>query len=120
MKLSMLAAVGALALIPFGTALAAAVEAPAAYAACAACHAPAGGNGIGPSLTGVVGRKAGTSAGFHYSRALRQSGIRWNARTLDRYIADPQKLVPGNRMPFAGLKDAAQRAAIVQYLGTLR
>ncbi|MGA7983580.1 MAG: c-type cytochrome, partial [Burkholderiales bacterium] len=101
-------------------ALAAAVEAPAAFAACAACHAPAGGHGIGPSLTGVLGRKAGTLAGFRYSKAMRNSGIRWNAKSLDRYIANPQKLVPGNRMPFAGLNDAGQRAAVVRYLSTLQ
>ena len=120
MKYSMLLATASLALTLSAGALAAAVKAPAAYTACAACHAPAGGHGIGPSLTGVLGREAGTLAGFRYSRAMRDSGIRWNAKSLNRYIANPQKIVPGNRMPFAGLKDPAQRAAVVRYLSTLR
>ena len=120
MKLPIFIAMGSLVATLSTGALAAPVKAPAAYGACAACHAPAGGHGIGPSLTGVLGRKAGTLAGFRYSRAMRESGIKWNAKSLDRYIANPQKVVPGNRMPFAGLKDAAQRAAVVRYLSTLR
>jgi cytochrome c len=118
MKLPILIVVGSLAGALSTAAFAA--KAPAAYNACAACHAPAGGHGIGPSLAGVLGRKAGTLAGFRYSRAMRESGIKWNAKSLDRYIANPQKVVPGNRMPFAGLRDPAQRAAVVRYLSTLR
>jgi len=120
MKLPIIVATGCFAAALSAGALAAAAKAPAAYGACAACHAPAGGHGIGPSLTGVLGRKAGTLAGFRYSRAMRESGIEWSPKSLDRYIANPQKVVPGNRMPFAGLRDPAQRAAVVRYLSTLR
>lgn len=120
MKPVLTIAIACLAAASSADALAAAANAPAAYAACAACHAPAGGHGIGPSLSGVLGRKAGSLAGYHYSRAMRASGIRWSAGSLNRYIANPQKVVPGNRMPFAGLRDAAQRAAIVRYLSTLK
>lgn len=120
MKLPIFIAIGSLAATLSTGALGAAVKAPAAYSACAACHAPAGGHGIGPSLAGVLGREAGTLAGFRYSRAMRDSGIKWNAKSLNHYIENPQKVVPGNRMPFAGLKDPAQRAAIVRYLSTLQ
>jgi cytochrome c len=120
MKLPMFIAVGGLAATLSTSGLAAANKAPDAYAACAACHAPAGGHGIGPNLVGVVGRQAGTLSGFHYSRAMRQSGIKWNAKSLDRYIANPQGEIPGNRMPFAGIQDPEQRAAVVRYLSTLR
>ena len=119
MKLPIRIVVGSLA-GALSTAAFAAKAPPAAYTTCAACHAPAGGHGIGPSLAGVLGRKAGTLAGFRYSRAMRDSGIKWNAKMLNRYIENPQKVVPGNRMPFAGLEDSAQRAAIVRYLSTLR
>jgi cytochrome c len=120
MRLPLAVVVGSIAGASSAAALAAGGEAPTAYTACAACHAPAGGHGTGPSLSGVLGRRAGTLAGFRYSRAMRGSGITWDAESLDRYIANPQKVVPGNRMPFAGLEDPGQRAAIVQYLRTLR
>jgi cytochrome c len=90
---------------------------PAAASACMACHGPAA---LGPSLTGVVGRKAGSIPGFLYSRVMKGSDITWDEQTLERFIADPQQVVPGNRMPFAGLEDAAQRAEVVRYLKTLK
>lgn len=84
---------------------------------CAACHSVAlGHNGIGPSLHGIVGRKAASLDDFRYSRAMRRSGITWTAQTLDRFIADPQKLVPANRMPYAGLTDPNARADLIAYL----
>ena len=74
---------------------------------CRACHAADGqANEVGPALRGVVGRKAGERDDFRYSPALKRSGIVWNAKTLDAFIADPQQAVPGNRMPFSGLPDA--------------
>jgi len=81
---------------------------------CAGCHVPAGG-GQGPSLTGVVGRKAGAAAGFEYSPAMKASNIIWTSETLDAFLADPGKVVPGTAMP-VHIPDAAQRAAIVSYL----
>jgi cytochrome c len=84
---------------------------------CAACHKiERGENDLGPSLHGVFGRKAGTLADFRYSPALKRSGITWTAQTLDAYLADPQKAVPANRMPYAGLADASDRADLIAYL----
>ncbi len=92
----------------------------AVFAQCTACHSTDGSNGVGPSLQGVVGRKAGTFAGFRYSRAMKAATITWDATTLDGYIADPQKALPGNVMPFSGIPDAKQRADLIAYLTTLR
>ncbi len=91
--------------------------APAAFNACKACHTvnKGGRNGIGPNLNGVVGRPAASVAGFNYSPALKASKLRWDAKTLDEYLAGPTKKVPGTRMPIA-TPDAAKRAAIIAYL----
>jgi cytochrome c len=84
---------------------------------CAACHAVAqGAESVGPSLHGVFGRKAGELADFRFSPALKRSGITWNEHTVDTFVADPQAVVPGNRMPFAGIPDAAARADLIAYL----
>jgi cytochrome c len=91
-----------------------------AFRNCAACHSPAQGtNSIGPSLFGIVGRKAGSVPGFAYSRAMKNSNLSWTAQNLDAYIADPQKLVPGNHMPYSGMRDAQERAALIAYLQSL-
>jgi cytochrome c len=85
---------------------------------CAACHSPdrAAKDTVGPSLHGVIGRKAGEGAEFRYSPAMKRSGITWDAQTLNSFIADPQKLVPGNRMPYSGLPEAKDRADLLAYL----
>jgi cytochrome c2 len=84
---------------------------------CATCHTTERGvNNVGPSLNGVFERKAGEIADFRYSPALKKSGITWTPQTLDTFIADPQKQVPGNRMPFAGMPDAGDRADLIAYL----
>jgi cytochrome c len=84
---------------------------------CAACHKIAPGeDNVGPSLHGVFGRKAGTLADFRYSPALKRSGITWTAPTLDTFLADPQKVIPANRMPYAGLAEASDRADLIAYL----
>jgi cytochrome c len=84
---------------------------------CASCHSTAAGhNGVGPSLHDIVGRKAASLDDFRYSPAMRRSGITWTPETLDTFIADPQKLVPANRMPYAGLTDAGDRADLIAYL----
>lgn len=85
---------------------------------CAACHSPdrTAKDTVGPSLHGVVGRKAGEGTDFRYSPAMKRSGITWSADTLNNFIADPQKLVPGNRMPYSGLPVAKDRADLVAYL----
>ena len=84
---------------------------------CAACHKLVSGvNDVGPSLFGVFGRKAGELADFRFSPALKRSGITWTPETLDAFIADPQQAVPANRMPYAGMPDAAGRADLIAYL----
>jgi cytochrome c len=88
---------------------------------CAMCHSDvAGKNGIGPSLFGVPGRKAGSEPGFKYSPAMTKAGIAWTPENLDAFVASPQTVVHGTAMPFGGLKDAAKRADLVAYLGTLK
>jgi len=87
------------------------------YKECAACHSTEPGiNNVGPSLNGVFQRKAGELADFRYSPAMKRSGIAWSAETLDAFIADPQAVVPANRMPYAGLTDAAARTDLIAYL----
>jgi len=90
------------------------------FAQCTVCHSIDGTNGVGPSLQGIVGRKAGTFAGFRYSRAMKAASITWDDMSLNNYLADPQKVVPGNVMPFSGLADATQRADVIAYLKTLK
>lgn len=84
---------------------------------CAACHsAGTGENGVGPTLKGIFNRKAASLEDFRYSAAMQRSGITWTSETLEAFIADPQKLVPGNRMAYAGLTDAEGRADLMAYL----
>src|SRR4051812_14682819 len=83
-----------------------------------ACHSlEAEKNMTGPSLSGVWGRKAGTAPSFtRYSDALKSSGMVWNDQTLDRWLADPQHVIPGNTMTFRGVADPQQRADLLAYL----
>ncbi len=90
------------------------------FKACAACHATDHANGVGPGLEGLVGRTAGTVPGFRYSNAMKKSGIVWDAKPLDAYLESPQKAVPGNRMPFAGLNNPTDRTDLFAYLATLK
>jgi nitrite reductase (NO-forming) len=84
---------------------------------CQACHSiEPGKNMLGPSLAGVIGRKAGTEAGYNYSPAMKSADIVWNPQTLDQYLSDPAKVVPGNKMPFPGLKTDHDRADVIAYL----
>ena len=84
---------------------------------CEACHSlEPGKNLIGPSLAGVVGRKAGSEPGYDYSPAMKQANIIWSPATLDTYLTDPQKVVPGNKMPFPGLKTDRDRADVIVLL----
>ena len=84
---------------------------------CASCHSIAAGeNGVGPTLNGIFERKAASLDDFRYSAAMRNSGITWTSETLNEFIADPQKMVPGNRMAYSGLPTAADRAELISYL----
>ena len=84
---------------------------------CATCHTTERGvNNVGPSLFGLFSRKAGEIADFRYSPAMKKSGITWTSQTVDTFVADPQKEVPGNRMPFAGMPDAGDRADLIASL----
>ena len=84
---------------------------------CAACHKlEAGSNNVGPSLHGIFERKAGALADFRYSPTMKRSGISWTPETLDKFITDPQAMVPANRMPYAGMASASDRADLIAYL----
>ena len=70
-------------------------------------------------MHGIVGRKAGTAAGYAYSQAMKASDITWDEATLDKFIADPDHVVPNNNMkPFTGISDEGQRKQIVDFLKT--
>jgi cytochrome c len=87
---------------------------------CGACHTnKPNQNRIGPSLFGVIGRHAGSAPGFDYSTAMKGAAVTWNADTLDRYLADPKATVPGNKMPYAGVKNEERRKNLIAYLSTL-
>src|SRR5262249_61960290 len=88
------------------------------FGACAACHSLQPDQSMtGPSLAGLWNRKAGSLASFsRYSSPLQSANIVWNDKTLDEWINDPQHLVPGNEMTFAGIKDARQRADLLAFL----
>lgn len=84
---------------------------------CAACHSLGeDGDDDGPTLKGVMGRKAGALDNYRYSAAMKRSDVTWDAMTLDKYIADPQAFIPGNRMAFAGISDQTQRDDLIAYL----
>jgi cytochrome c len=86
--------------------------------ACRTCHSmKADDNRLGPSLHGIIGRKAGSLAGYAYSEAMKNAGFVWDEATLDRFIADPDAVVGGNKMkPFGGLASADERARLTAYL----
>lgn len=84
---------------------------------CKTCHeVTAGVNKIGPSLSKVVGRAAGTVANYTYSPANKNSGITWTQEKLFQYLENPQRVVPGTKMAFAGIADPQKRADVIAYL----
>lgn len=95
---------------------------PTSFARCAVCHdATKGGpNKLGPNLYGTFGKQAGTHGSFAYSDALKGSGLSWDEATLDKWLENPRTLVAGNRMSFPGLKDAAKRKEIIDYMKALK
>jgi cytochrome c len=86
------------------------------YAQCQACHSLDGENGVGPTLKGVIGRRSGGLADFRYSPAMRRAGVVWDEGSLERFMADPQSVVRGNRMPFSGIEEDRDRADIAAFL----
>ncbi|EJU13249.1 hypothetical protein NRB_21740 [Novosphingobium sp. 11B] len=94
--------------------------APMAFATCRSCHSTEPGrNGIGPTLHGIVGSKAGEVEGYAFSPALKGSGITWDRKTLDTWLQGPMKMVPGTKMVLP-VADAQKRKAIIDYLETLK
>ncbi len=84
---------------------------------CKACHSMAEGkNKVGPTLFGIFDRDAAAIKGFKYSKAMRNSGLKWDEETLTKYLIKPKALVPGTRMTFRGLKKEADIANLVAYM----
>lgn len=88
---------------------------------CRTCHSMReGDNRLGPTLNGVVGRKAGTVEGFQFSEAMKSSGIVWDEATLDKFITNPETVVHGHKMqPFGGVANAEDRSKIIAYLKSI-
>lgn len=90
------------------------------YARCAACHSlTAGQHGLGPSLAGIFGRKAGSAEGYNYSPAMTNSDVVWTEETLDAHLADVPGFIPGNKMAALfrnGVQDPEERAAVIAYM----
>jgi cytochrome c len=99
-----------------------AARAERVLAQCTICHSTARDEPhlAGPNLYGVVGRPAASAQGFAYSKALRALGIDWTPAELDRFLAAPMTAVPGTAMAFGGLRNAADRAALICRLAQLR
>ena len=85
---------------------------------CRTCHTvKEGDNRLGPNLHNIIGRKAGSVPGYGYSSAMKDADLTWDRATLDRFIANPDQVVPGNRMkPYGGLTSAEERAKIIAFL----
>jgi cytochrome c len=87
------------------------------FAQCKICHSlEAGRNMIGPSLHGLIGRRAGSVSGFAYSPAMKNANVTWNDDTLSKYLADPKAFVPGDKMVFVGIKDPSKLGDLLAYL----
>lgn len=89
---------------------------------CMACHATADGGPakIGPALNGVVGRPAGGVPGFNYSADLKSKTFVWDEAQLNAWLLKPTAVVPGTTMAYAGMPDAADRKALIAFLGSLK
>lgn len=117
--------------ILFGLVLAAAAGVSSAYAQgnidtgqrsfigkCVACHrvGPEAKNAVGPQLNGVIGRKAGTIAGYEYSDANKKSAVTWDEATMVKYLKAPQSVVPGTKMTYAGNNNEQDILDLIAYL----
>ncbi|MFZ5747806.1 MAG: c-type cytochrome [Pseudomonadota bacterium] len=102
--------------------VASANAAPAAFAQCRVCHTvdKGGKNGVGPNLWDVAGKPAGEKEGFQFSAAFKAAKLTLDDKTLDAWLTKPSAVVPGTKMVFAGIPDAAKRKEIIDYLKTLK
>ena len=84
---------------------------------CKICHSlEAGKKMVGPSLHGLIGRKAGSVPGYTYSPAMKNAAVTWDDDTLSKYLTDPKALIPGDKMAFPGVKDQSQLTDLLAYL----
>ncbi len=120
-SISRTACLAALALLaPLATRAQDAAAGGMAFMQCADCHSPGASDGVGPGLKGVFGRRAGSVSGFKYSDPLAKSVIVWDEVSLDAFLANPTKAVPGTAMAWPGEPDAKARADLIAYLKTLK
>src|SRR6202163_3331314 len=118
--LRFLFAAGIIVMAPFAASAQDAGAGKKAFAKCAVCHmiGPGATNKVGPNLSGVIGRKAGTEEGFAYSDPMKNAGWVWDEAIFKDYITDPKKKVPGNKMMFPGVKDENERDDIYDYVSS--
>jgi cytochrome c len=87
------------------------------FAQCKVCHSlEAGKNMLGPSLHGLLGRKAGSVPGYAYSPAMKNANVTWDDDTLSKYLADPKAFIPGDKMVYPGVKDPSKLGDLLAYL----
>ena len=88
------------------------------YRLCVACHllTKDGGHRVGPNLHGIIGRKAGSSEGFRFSRVVMESEIVWTPEKIDEWLANPRSFLPGNRMSFSGVRKPEDRRDVIAYI----
>jgi len=99
-----------------------AAKGKAVFARCAVCHnvEKDGGNGVGPNLFGIAGRKSATVEGFNYSGPMKAANLTWNDDNLSKWVSGPAKMIPGTKMAFGGIAQKSQVADVVAYLDTLK
>ena len=92
----------------------------AAFVSCASCHAvgPSAHGAFGPQLNAIIGRTAGSTADYHYSTAMKNSGIVWSEKTLTAFLKDPGEVVPGTKMRLYGFSNEQKIANLLAYLRT--
>jgi cytochrome c len=93
---------------------------PDAFEACASCHSYQQNEPLleGPPLWGIVGRRVASVEGYGYSAALRAIGGTWDRARLDRFLANPVAFAPGTKMDMGGVRSAAERAEVLDFLET--
>jgi cytochrome c len=118
-SLSALAAAAVMGILSAGAAQAQdAAAGEKVFLKCRACHqtGETARNGVGPVMNGLIGRKAGTVAGYSYSEANKNSGLTWDEATFKDYIKNPKAKIPGTKMIFAGLPSDKEIEDVLAYL----